>query len=88
MSSVICPGCNHEWHNAQCTVFNCECKSFAQILEEQLEKQKQDEEIRKEQPHKNFLVAAIEAGFSDVQAEFMWKWFAMKYHEHWDGHIG
>lgn len=51
-----------------------------------------DEEKREQQerdrPRKEFIALARTAGFSKVQAEFMWRCLAQSTHQHWDGRVG
>lgn len=83
---LMCPRCQHYWHNNTCP--SCGCKSFAQLLQEQIENEKKAKLEAKEKPHNAFIAAALVAGFTGGQAEFMWMWLSKRDHSHWDGRIG
>ena len=52
------------------------------------ETEKQRLERREREKEEVFFQDAMNAGFSHSQAEFMFKFLALKKHEHWDGRVG
>jgi len=63
-------------------------RRFLEALDKAQEAQKEAERKQKEQPRIDFMQSAVDSGFTDKQAEFLWEYLAPKGHLHWDGRIG